>query len=552
MEKNHLDDAGVCDCHVFHPEDDQHRLLVFQLLIGVVMKNKIAVFFISTFLILMISPVFNLATRLPGHTDEHVKWWELSFLYNIDFAMPLVGGLYNLLGISIDPGEVLVGKDGWFFLGDDYVGSISVKRNGMTAEDASTIEKVTANQKKWENWFKQHGVKQYRVLIGPDKDSIYPEYLPEWAAHSPDAVSAQLLKNAPPGVYVDAFSPLLAAKDKSQPLYFKTDTHWNDRGAWIAFMALANNLSKAEPALVWPDVADGDVVAVTDREGGDLSRFQRIQSWTHDQEAVLRFREKFSIPVERYDYESGALLGTNNNLPNLAPRRPELFASPKALNNKKVIWLRDSYGISLSPFMAATFSKVIQVDHESINSDGLTKLVERFKPDYVLYSVVERASRRGLFLTPPDLFATAPNTIGFKLGAKGSVAQTNDVKPADKPNTYTITGVDPYIIFTLAPQVVGSKSHQLAFEFECFNAAEPRVPLQIFWSTPSEGISESNSARFFVKQGTTSVDLSGAPGWPTTEQVVNIRFDIDSAKACSGFSIKNLATGMNVEAASKK
>src|SRR5450830_1489246 len=104
------------------------------------MKNKIAVFFISAFLILMISPVFNLATRLPGHTDENVKWWELSFLYNVDFAMPLLGSLYSMVGVSIDPGEVILGKDGWLFLGDDYIKSISVKRTGMTPQEASTVE----------------------------------------------------------------------------------------------------------------------------------------------------------------------------------------------------------------------------------------------------------------------------------------------------------------------------------------------------------------------------------------------------------------------------
>ncbi|GAB5338933.1 alginate O-acetyltransferase AlgX-related protein [Pseudomonas fluorescens] len=516
------------------------------------MKNKIAVFFISAFLILMISPVFNLATRLPGHTDENVKWWELSFLYNVDFAMPLLGSLYSMVGVSIDPGEVILGKDGWLFLGDDYIKSISVKRAGMTPQEATTIEKVADTQAKWNKWYKQHGVKQYRVLIGPDKDSIYPEFLPAWAAHSANPVTAQLLKIAPQGVYVDAFTPLLAAKDKNPPLYFKTDTHWNNLGAWIAFTALADNLRKAEPKLVWPDPASGKVASIVPQGGGDLAKFQRVQNSTRDQKVVLSFDEKYKIPVERYDYDSGKLLGTNQNLPSEPPHHAQLFVSKDALNDKKVLWLRDSYGIAMSPFMAATFSNVVQVHHDALDSDSLIKLVERFKPDYVLYSVVERGSRIGLFVSPPELYAMSSDAAEFVPSAKGTVSLINDVKTTKTAGRYDITGPDPFIVFTMAPQATGSMSHQLTFDAECFNPAEKLTPVQIFWSTPTEGFKESSSARFFINQGTTSVDLSGAPGWPTTEQIVNVRFDIDSTTACSGFSLKNLATGVNADAVKKK
>lgn len=516
------------------------------------MKNKIAVFFISTFLILMVSPVFNLATRLPGHTDENVKWWELSFLYNVDFAMPLLGSLYSMIGVSLDPGEVILGKDGWMFLGDDYVKSISVKRNGMTPQETSTVAKVADTQAKWDKWYKHHGVKQYRVLIGPDKDSIYPEFLPRWAAHSADPVTAQLLKTAPPGVYVDAFTPLLAAKDKNPPMYYKTDTHWNNLGAWIAFTALGDSLRDADPKLVWPDPAYGKVTDILPQGGGDLAKFQRVQDSTRDQNIALAFHHKFNITVDRYDYDSGTLLSTNQNLPSEPPHHAQLLVSKDALNDKKVLWLRDSYGIAMSPYMAATFSNVLQVHHEALDSDGLIKLVERFKPDYVVYSVVERGSRIGLFVSPPELYAMSFNTDEFVPSAKGTVSLTNDVKPTKTAGRYDITGPDPFIVFSMAPLATGTKSHQLTFDAQCFNPAEKRTPVQIFWSTPTEGFKESNSARFFINQGVTSVDISGAPGWPTTEQVVNVRFDIDSTTACSGFSIKNLATGVNVEAVSKK
>jgi len=81
--------------------------------------------------------------------------------------------------------------------------------------------------------------------------------------------------------------------------------------------------------------------------------------------------------------------------------RPLLVRSKHALNHRKVLWLRDSFGTALSPFMAATFTETLQIHYAALEPETLAGLVETYRPDYVFLTVVERDARGEWFRKPP-------------------------------------------------------------------------------------------------------------------------------------------------------
>lgn len=512
------------------------------------MKKKIYFFVIAASLILLVAPVYNVSTKVSLSNPEKITWWRAPFLYNIDFLLPVVGGVYESLGISINPGQVVLGKDGWFFLGDDHAQSISIKRTGVTSQNLPAVEAVVKNGVAWQRWLALHGVKQYRVLIGPDKDSIYPEYLPDWAAHTGPSVSTALLKLAGPDLYVDAFTPLLQSKNKYPPLYFKTDTHWNRLGAWVAFNALSESLGRAEPQLRWPDPSLVKVDKIVKIPGGDLSRFQRVERWTHDHDVVLNDGNLKGLSVELIDYATSTSKSLGRNEPLEAPRKPLLVVSKGALNDKRVLWLRDSFGISLSPFIAQTFSQVLQVHYESVDGSQFAELVESFKPDYVIFSAVERVSRMGLFLAPPPAFTVINNKARFVPLSDGQISSVNDLT-SDPAGIYKVTGGDPFVVASMKSTVTGAQANYLTFDLRCQNTVAEKFPVQIFWSTPAKGFNEADSATFFVRQGVTSIDISTAKGWPRAEAIREVRLDIVDTATCPEFSIKDVALGADASTA---
>ena len=364
------------------------------------MRKLTQLFLLLVFCALLVVPTINVFSS--PHPLK-VKWKKKS-LYNMDFALhQLTAALYQL-GISTEPGNVVVGLDGWLFLGNDSEHVISDGREGFTPKTIAQGEKIGAAAAAWENWLYENGVKLYRVMIGPNKGTVYPEQMPFWARPLPPNATDALLKGTGSTRYVDLRGVLKEAKtSQAESLYFKTDTHWNSLGAGIAFQAFAKSIEVAAPELRWPSEDTYRPIRVEPRSGNDLISYFRLKLDVAYPSPVVALQE---LPVEttRYEFNSKSVIGTGGN-PEMSIQlgQPVLVRSQGALNNKRVLWLRDSFGVALSPLMAATFNEVLHVHWmEAFTSDGrLAELVHAWKPDYVFVTVVERFARSDFFTTLP-------------------------------------------------------------------------------------------------------------------------------------------------------
>lgn len=366
------------------------------------MKRPLYLSFALTAALLFIVPLINLMQLPLAH--QGVKWWKQKFLYNMDFAHQIISEAIYPLGLSIDPGRVIIGKEGWLYLGDHFEQSISSKRTAATAHDVKTFSKIAESAEAWDRWLKLKGVTEFRILIGPDKDSVYPEYLPDWASHSPNRPTHDLMPDRRAGIYIDPTAALRKAKDDAlEPLYYRTDTHWNALGAWIAFDELRKSMASTQPYLLWPHRKEQIIASTFERPGGDLANFLRIQNTHPDKELILNLHKEYELPVEQYDLNSGALTFSGLNIGVEPSMTPIQIKSPKALNKTKVLWLRDSFGSAMSPLIAATFSDVVQMHFLALEPQSLGDLVEIYRPDIVIITSVERDTRNAFFQSlPPD------------------------------------------------------------------------------------------------------------------------------------------------------
>ncbi|MNN72234.1 hypothetical protein D3C81_1882500 [compost metagenome] len=107
------------------------------------------------------------------------------------------------------------------------------------------------------------------------------------------------------------------------------------------------------------------------------------------------------MPVSQFDFDTMKQVSSGDNIQVNAPQKPLLVRSEKALNHKRVLWLRDSFGSAISPLMAATFSETLQIHHQWTNPKVIAELVEKFKPDLVVVTIVERNTRVGILVSPP-------------------------------------------------------------------------------------------------------------------------------------------------------
>ncbi|MBX3711261.1 MAG: hypothetical protein KF800_04820 [Lysobacter sp.] len=524
------------------------------------MKRRIAVFFLVSAAILSIIPAINL---LSAQDRKAIRRTDRGFLFNVDGLSAVAARLLLPLGVSTDPEQVVVGRDDWLYLGDRHQLTLSTDRRAQTPEDVEISRRIAEATAAWDAHLAARGVRLFRIMVAPNKGSVYPEYMPDWARPaSPNGTDA-LFATAGLTRHIDLRPALIAERSKQPvPLYYKTDTHWNFLGAGLAFRAFARDVAPEVPELRWPAEDSYAISRVDRRIGGDLARFLRIPDHFDDEEPIPN---SFSLPVQttQYDYASGQVVHKGGNPPVDSPVKPLLVRSEGALNQKKVLWLRDSFGQMMAPMMAATFSDVIQLHwSEALDEDmRLARLVEEWKPDYVFVTVVERASRDPKFALPPPSAAAAasprataaapPATAASPVAAPAPAATTavegialerpivarafatQHLVADGREGGYRVTGVDPYIDFGFAAPIDPARTPYLRLSIECADGSRT-VPVQIFWLT--EGVdyySEQSSVRLVFETGSRVFDLRTMSGLPRGAALRRLRFDTDAGGACT-------------------
>lgn len=507
------------------------------------MRRSVFVFLSAVLLSLLVVPAINILT---ASNRDAIKWKEKNFLYNTDFASRWAARLLYPIGISTNSKQVIIGRDGWIFLGDQYEQTRTVDRRPPSNADFVLGQEIGSATEAWDTYLSSKGVKLFRVMIGPNKGTIYPEFLPFWAKPSlPNATDA-LFAGTGAVHYVDLRGALLAAKaNQPEALYYKTDTHWNSLGAGVAFQAFAQQVGKAAPEIQWPSRTAYDLNRIAPRGGGDLANFLRLNAQLSDSEPIIH---ALSLPIEttQSDFDTKQVLHQGGNPAVGSPTKPLLVRSEGALNNKKVLWLRDSFGSALSPLMAATFSEVLQLHWgEAIKPGGrLVQLVEEWKPDYVFFTVVERASRNPSFATyPPPVFA--PMGSKFKPIRTTTIVGLNHLSQGRSNSEYQIIGNDPFVDFAVPETIKPKEASHLNIDLSCSDGSKS-VPLQLFWLVDGKPyFDEEHSARFSYRTGQNLIDLRTLPKWNSASVVNRIRVDIDAQNSCTHFKLINPNFGLN-------
>lgn len=513
------------------------------------MKHRIFVFFSVAIALLLVGPVVNVA-KAPA--DEAIKWREKSFLYNVDFISGWTSRVLFPLGISTDPKQVIVGRNRWLYLGDQYEQTLTVDRLPPSEADLALIRQISGASKAWDGYFRSKGVKLFRVMVAPNKGSIYPEYVPRWALPPSPSGSDALFAAVDPQIYIDLRPPLLAArKAQPTPLYYSTDTHWNYLGAALAFRAFGQQAGRSAPELKWPADTVYGLARVDPRGPGDLGRFLRIESGFEDFEPITNM---FAVPVKttQHDLDTNRLVNQGGNPPVDSPKTPLLVRNPDALNKAKVLWLRDSFGSSLAPLMAHTFSDVVQLHWgEAINPGGhLLRLIDEWKPDYVFFTVVERGTRNPWFAVFPPPALVADNGT-FQPVHTATVFAANQLGKPGPDSTYRIDGDDPFVDFAFTETVATAQTPYLGIDLECEDGT-PSIPLQLFWLDGSrEYFNEEHSLRLSFQPGMRLLDLRALPKVGAAGMIRRIRIDIDAKGKCGQFRLHNAVVGRTAGVAGK-
>jgi hypothetical protein len=315
--------------------------------------------------------------RLDGTVDSVASfgnrfghWFEDHFGFRA--ALVRWYGESRLFGLGVSPTTAVInGRDGWFFYADDKAIEDYVSDDLMTPEEIANWREALVRARRWLS-ARHIG---FVFLVAPDKHVIYADEMPTTIVRvSPISRTDQLYGSVQDtGFVVDVRPALLEAKARER-IYQKTDTHWNDRGALVAYQAIVNAARAQVPAIGAPWTRADFRDETHDIDAGDLAGMMGLKR-------VLREEDLALVP--------------------LRPRRAQVVepagASPMAEEGRLVteipgsrlpraVIFRDSFTSRLVPFLSEHFSRAVYLWQNDFDA----QVVEQEHPDIVIQQIVGR------------------------------------------------------------------------------------------------------------------------------------------------------------------
>ena len=261
------------------------------------------------------------------------------------------------LGTSISE-DVVLGRDGWLYFGDtlpDYAGTAPMDGRELyaTARNLALIREYCEGQ----------GA-TFLFTVAPNKNSLYPAHMPDLpvtaAPHDAERLAVALAER---GIaYLDLFALF---RGQGETLYFRTDSHWNSKGAALTADALNDALGRGGAARF----SDGPFTPEECHRGdlydmlypaGDALEEDQVYGGTLEITYDVPIRSAENLTIMTHGGGEGSL-----------------------------VMFRDSFGNLLYPYMADSTGQALFSRSMPYRLD----LVAQREADYVVVELVERNLR---------------------------------------------------------------------------------------------------------------------------------------------------------------
>lgn len=358
------------------------------------MKNKTRIIFIITTLIIISLPIifFNskktvsekekrtLAEKPKIIKDNHLN--GKIFTEYDDYFQDHLGLRDQLIQIdtcnpckikvSTTIGRAIEGKNGWYFYTDPSDGNNLMDFYKRNLFNEIQIEQFSKKICETVEWCKEQNI-DCIFLIGPNKHTIYGENYPY---ERPDGITradqiTQIFNTL--GVnYVFPRDYIVSKKREfNYPLYYETDTHWNQAGAYLASTLLKEKIQNIFPETKFPEI-EYDISIYESETGGDLLPMLKLAQAKSTQISLTPIghsNNDFYSYVTNEGRDNVHTKGANKRLP-------------------RALIYRDSFFSALEPFVSPLFS---EAEYHWKNFETSDKdYVLKYKPDIIIFESVER------------------------------------------------------------------------------------------------------------------------------------------------------------------
>ena len=265
--------------------------------------------------------------------------------------------------------NVIVGREGWLFCGNSEQVNYYRCTRPFDAEQLNSWRTTLESRR---DWLARRGI-QYLVYIVPSPHNVNSEFLPRAITRSgaPSRLDQLLtVLDHPGGITVlDGRKRMLKAKSQFPP-YHKTDTHWNEFGAFIGYSQICEQLCQWFPKLQ-PRRLDQFDVRISDAPGMELTKAIDSPFAFREQLVTLTPHEPRTANIVDLPQRSDGITYVRSTHPG-----GELSAA---------VILHDSYMVALRPYTSEHFQRA----HYVWTHDFPIDVIDAERPCVVIQELVE-------------------------------------------------------------------------------------------------------------------------------------------------------------------
>jgi len=394
---------------------------------------------------------------------------------------------------------VTVGNDGWLFYNGNNVLNDFLGLRKYTIGELEYCRRTIEDRREW---MADHNI-LYLVAIAPSKMMIYPEKLPHpirqrQGASFIDQFFGYLERFSIRDYIIDS-RPALLSKKSTEQVYFRTDSHWNNYGGYIAYREIIRRMAQ------WTDpVKPLNKKALTRgavRHAGDISYLMHLRDVLDEQIVTYSVNQ----PCASKDY--GKLTSFLHPLKKYRNNSRYLPMYNGCTQKKgKILILHDSFGRFLRQYFNETFNTVIYSKFADFNH--LDNFIIKISPDVVIDIRATRNLLRSLQHNPAlekrmlRKHFESSNTILFdikNINTVNNFIEVHDALLSGNNDEILIhsTGNDPFVVYNFdSPQ-----KNDVLFVHIIMTSPVDTI-LQLFFTTrDNEPFNEKSKITKKVKEG---------------------------------------------------
>ena len=288
------------------------------------------------------APSTSLAHILSGKFDDDFENWFSDHFVQRDFWIELKAGLKKAAG-AIENNQVYFAKDGYLIRQFQTYSEATLQQNVNAINDFCSSEGIRAN-----------------ILMVPTASTIDQDLLPGGAWDIDQiALSEKLAASFADQNYI----PVASLMEGGRNLYYRTDHHWNEAGAYLGYEAIMKSVLQKQPQEFQYD-------AVSNSFKGTM--YSRSGAFWTAPDSICRITPKSGSLQVSVTYDGGTVtdsLYSDKRLQEkdqytyyLDGNHAEINIKTNAGTGRRAVIIKDSYAHILIPYLAAEYDEIEMID----------------------------------------------------------------------------------------------------------------------------------------------------------------------------------------------